>query len=67
MSQPSSVSGISGMQRPAAEKQKTNIYTMMLILSLIALTTACVLLAMELQRFPWAPWDTKSAQPVVTP
>jgi hypothetical protein len=64
MSQPSSISGISGIQRPA-EKQQTNVYTMMLILSLIALTTASVLLAMELQRFPWPPWQTQSAQPVV--
>jgi len=39
-----------------AQKQPTNVYTMMLILSLFALITASVLLAMELKRFEPHPW-----------
>jgi hypothetical protein len=64
MSDPGSPSGISGLQRPAV-KAPTNVYTMMLILSLIALCTACTLLAMELNRYPWPPWDTSKAVPAV--
>ena len=45
-----------------AQKQPTNVYTMMLILSLFALITASVLLAMELKRFEPHPWW--SAPPV---
>ena len=46
-------------------KPSTNIYTMMLILSFIFLTTASVLLAMEMGRFGTTanPWDTRSVQP----
>jgi uncharacterized membrane protein affecting hemolysin expression len=43
------------------QKQKFNIYTMMLILSFFAIVTACILLYVELTRYgssPW--WDTKS-------
>lgn len=44
------------------EKQHTNIYTMMLVLSFIALVTGCVLFAMEWNRFDSAtPWVTTSA------
>ena len=39
-----------------AQKQPTNVYTMMLMISLIALITATVLLAMELKRFEPAPY-----------
>jgi hypothetical protein len=51
MSLPSSASPL-----VPAQKQPTNIYTMMLILSLIAVITATVLLAMELDRFKPHPW-----------
>jgi hypothetical protein len=48
-------------------KPNTNVYTMMLILSFIFLTTASVIMAMELSRFgnTLTPWDTRSAQPAV--
>lgn len=39
-----------------AQKQPTNVYTMMLILSLFAIITGTVLLAMELKRFEPHPW-----------
>lgn len=45
----------------ATQKQGTNVYTMMLILSFLAIVTACTLLAMELQRFGFpetVPWKT---------
>lgn len=48
--------------RGAVQKQRFNVYTMMLILSFFAIVTACVLLYVELTRYgssPW--WDTKSA------
>jgi hypothetical protein len=41
-----------------------SIYTMMLIISFIAILTTCVVLYMELKRwgnYPW--WDTSSAVP----
>ena len=38
------------------EKPRTNIYTMMLILSLISIITACVLLYLELQSYGSYPW-----------
>jgi hypothetical protein len=43
---------------PAAPTQKpgTNIYTVMLILSFLAIVTACIILAMELNRFGAYPW-----------
>ena len=54
MSLPSSANPL-----PPAEKQHTNTYTMMLILSLFAVITATVLLAMELKRFePFPYWKT---------
>lgn len=43
----------------ATEKQGTNVYTVMLILSFLAIVTACVVLSMELQRFGFpetVPW-----------
>ncbi len=44
--------GGGGTQRP-----QFSIYTMMLVLSLIAVTTACVLLWMELSSYgPWPQW-----------
>lgn len=47
---------------PPVQKQGTNVYTMMLILSFIAIVTSCVLLHQELSRFgnyPW--WNTGAA------
>ena len=48
-------------QAPASEpiieqKQRNNIYTMMLILAFISVTVACVLLWMELQEYGSFPW-----------
>lgn len=48
-----------------AQKQPANIYTMMLMLSLICIITATVLLAMELKRFEPAPWWSVPAAPNV--
>ena len=48
------------------QKQKTDIYTVMLIISLISLLVACLLLVFELNRwgtFPGRPWDTSEAKP----
>ena len=55
------------------QKQRLNVYTMMLILSFLAITTACALLWMELWEYnlsdeSWFErwWDTKAANPTVT-
>ena len=49
---------------PPLEKQRTNIYTMMLVLSFIALVTGSIILSMEWQRFEGdAPWNTSAAMP----
>lgn len=47
------------------QKQRINVYTMMLIISFFALVTACVLLWLELSsynegKYPY--WDTSSAR-----
>jgi hypothetical protein len=50
-----------------AQKPKANIYTMMLILSFIAVCIACVLLWLELQvyaPYPW--WETKQVAPATS-
>lgn len=48
--------------QPAVQKQGTNIYTVMLILSFLALVTGTVLLSMELNRFGTYPqWKAPSA------
>ncbi|WP_425617648.1 hypothetical protein NA78x_001329 [Anatilimnocola sp. NA78] len=52
MSLPSS----SNPGQPAVQKQGTNIYTVMLILSFLALVTGTVLLSMELNRYGEYPW-----------
>ena len=47
---------------PAAEKPRFNVYTMMLIISLLAIILAIVMLAKELQlwgSYPW--WNTSEA------
>ena len=57
MSLPSSSPGtLAGVGQPAMQKQGTNIYTVMLILSFLALVTGTILLAMELQRYGDYPW-----------
>jgi hypothetical protein len=47
-------------QVPApVEKQHTNVFTMMLMVSFLALVLGSVMFAMEWQRFPTnPPWDT---------
>ena len=48
-------------------KPNANIYTMMLILSFIAICVACTLLWMELQvyaPYPW--WETKQVAPATS-
>ncbi len=57
MSQPNSVENPVG---EAVQKQKLSIYTMMLLIAFLAITTACLLLYLELRRwgsFPW--WKTQ--------
>lgn len=57
-------------QAPRTQKQRSNVYTMMLIVSLAAMVTACVVLYLHLQDYtsagstdPWwvVPADVKSA------
>jgi hypothetical protein len=44
-----------------AKKPGANVYTVMLIISFLALVTACALLATELNRFGSYPqWNTKT-------
>ena len=57
-------------QAPASEpiieqKQRNNIYTMMLILSFLAICVACVLLFLELQEYGTFPtwWKTTGFAP----
>jgi len=45
-----------------SQKPRTNIYTMMLLLSLIAIITACVLLWMALKKYgDWPQWKISQA------
>jgi hypothetical protein len=49
---------------PPLEKQRTNIYTMLLILSFLALVTGSVILSLEWQKFDGEPpWNTSAANP----
>jgi hypothetical protein len=60
VSQPSSVSPV-GAEIPA-QKQRADVYTVMLIISFICIVTATVLLYAELERwgsYPW--WKTSDA------
>ena len=51
-----------GSANQPAPKPKANVYTVMLIVSFLALVTACILLATELGRFGSYPyWNTSSA------
>jgi hypothetical protein len=46
------------------QKQRTNVYTVMLVISFICIVVSCVLLYMELKRwgnYPW--WRTTDAEP----
>ncbi|MCA9219305.1 MAG: hypothetical protein KDA71_03195 [Planctomycetales bacterium] len=55
-------------QQPRTQKQRTNVYTMMLIVSFAACVTACVLLYLHLStygEYPW--WDTKAVNSLVGP
>ena len=45
--------------QPIEQKQRTNIYTVMLILSFIAICVACVLLYFELKVYAPDYWKTK--------
>lgn len=46
--------------KTATRKSSLNIYTVMLLLSFIALTTGSILLYMELGRYgAWPPWVIK--------
>ena len=62
--QPLGPAGHPGMQphAPVTQKQRFNVYTMMLILSFFALLTACLLLWFELSDYlgdgSRMPWDT---------
>lgn len=61
MSQPSLASP--GSEGPA-QKQRTNVYTVMLVIALIAIITSCVVLYMELKRWGNYPyWNTRDAEP----
>ena len=55
--------GRAGPDAPV-QKQGLNVYTMMLVVSFIAMTIASVMMYLELQKYgtyPW--WDTSSARP----
>ena len=48
-----------GSANQSAPKPKANVYTVMLIISFLALVTACALLYIELNRFGSYPqWNT---------
>ena len=51
-----SLAGSPAQPAPAVQKQGSNIYTVMLILSFVFIVTATVMLAMELNRFGAYPW-----------
>ncbi len=52
---------------PTSQKQRLNVYTMMLILAFAFLVLACVALWMYLSQYGDIPqWNTKSAQPSVS-
>lgn len=63
MSQPSLANQPGGAGVPV-QKQKTNVYTVMLIISFVCILTAIVLLVLELRRWGTSPyWDTSSGTP----
>ena len=53
-----------GRTEAPVQKRKTDVYTVMLIVSFLCIVTACILLYLELTRwgsYPW--WNTSSATP----
>lgn len=54
-------SPISQHSASAPPKQRLNVYTMMLVMSFIAICISCFLLYFELQRFGTYPWWNTSA------
>jgi hypothetical protein len=50
-----------GLATAPVQKQKLNVYTVMLVISFVALTTGCVFLYLELQRYGKAGdwWNTR--------
>lgn len=53
----------------AVQKQRLNVYTMMLIISFFAIVTATLLLFFELERWGGVkekPWNTSAAKPAAT-
>lgn len=61
---PGNTPGASGRPR----KQPADVYTVMLIVSFIALLIACILMSVELGRYGEFPyWDTREAQPAMRP
>ncbi len=57
MSQPNSAD----QEHQVSQKQQLNVYTVMLIVAFCAITTACLLLYLELRRwgsFPW--WNAET-------
>ena len=49
------------------QKQRINVYTMMLVIAFVCLVTACILLYQELTRwgsYPW--WNTDEGKPNIS-
>ena len=49
-----------------AQKQKLNVYTVMLVIAFLCIVTACILLYQEITRwgkYPW--WETNEGKPNV--
>jgi hypothetical protein len=49
-----------------AQKQKLNVYTVMLVVAFLCIVTACILLYQEITRwgkYPW--WETNEGKPNV--
>ena len=64
MSQPSLAEQQPQPKEAPTQKQKTNVYTVMLFISFVAIVVACILLLMELRKwgdYPW--WETREAIP----
>lgn len=67
MSQPDlASSGKSGAAAGPMQKQKLNVYTVMLVIAFLCILTSCILLYQEVTRwgkYPW--WDTNEGKPNV--
>lgn len=53
---PPDLAGPAPGNEPIEQKQRANVYTMMLILAFAAICVACVLLWLELQEYGTYPW-----------